>query len=158
MIFDSFDTDVDGKAISSATLHAPHFFPGPGRPMHTWMEPDGDSDTGAGMAWPGLIQPPLPSLPSPLLHMSGKLSMAELQSYFEYSESRLGSQAPLSERYAALSAAVSSKPDGSQMADFEEFVDLVRAQVAASEGAKGWVVSQVGASGTPRRWGRTTHL
>ena len=108
--------------------------------------------------WPGLIQPPLPSLPSPLLHMSGKLSMAELQSYFEYSESRLGSQPPLAERYAALSAAVSSKPDGSQMADFEEFVDLVRAQVAASEGSKGWVVSQVGAGSTPRRWGRTTHL
>ena len=81
--------------------------------------------------------------------MSGKLSMAELQSYFEYSESRLGSQPPLAERYAALSAAVSSKPDGSQQADFEEFVDLVRAQVAASEGSKGWVVSQVGADNTP---------
>ena len=75
---------------------------------------------------------------------AGKLDLSELQTYIEYSEARLGSQSsPLAEMYASLSALVAARPTGSQQAEFEEFVDLVRAQVAAMEGTKGWIKTQV---------------
>ena len=56
---------------------------------------------------------------------------------------RLGSQAPLTEMYASLSTLVAARDAGSQQAEFEEFVDLVRAQVAAMESTKGWIRTQV---------------
>jgi hypothetical protein len=74
---------------------------------------------------------------------TGKLDLSELQAYIDYSETRLGSQSPLSELYTSLTASVSARGVGSQLASFEEFVDLVRAQVAASEAAGGgWIKTQ----------------
>ena len=55
----------------------------------------------------------------------------------------MGSQAPLTEMYGSLSALVAARAAGSQQAEFEEFVDLVRAQVAAMESTKGWIKAQV---------------
>ena len=76
--------------------------------------------------------------------ITGKLDLPELETYIEYSKTRLGDQAPLTELYTSLTASVSARGVGSQRADFEEFVDLVRAQVAASETAGGsWIKAQV---------------
>ena len=85
----------------------------------------------------------------------GKLTLPELQTYIQYSETRLGHQAPLAEMYASLAASVSARAPGAQQADFEEFVDLVRAQVAVMGGTKEWIKTQVRAWGgvEGRSWG-----
>ena len=73
----------------------------------------------------------------------GRLSLAELRTYLQHSQARLGPVDALSQQYAALEAAVAAQPAAAQSADFEQFVDLVRAQVAATQTNQEWVKAQL---------------
>jgi len=73
----------------------------------------------------------------------GRLSLSDLQSYFSYCHDRLGPVQALQDLYANLVKTVTSRPEGRQSAGFEEFVDLVRAQLAAVRANKNWVMSQL---------------
>lgn len=68
----------------------------------------------------------------------GQLSSADLQTYFAYSDSRLGGTGPVKDAQASVSG-TGSEPG----VDFEGFVDLVRAQVAAARATKEWTIAQV---------------
>jgi hypothetical protein len=75
---------------------------------------------------------------------AGKLAMEDLQAYFQFSEEKLGKQKLLLELHFNTAEKMGRKCPEFQQADFEEFVDLVRGQVAAAaDFSKEWLPAQV---------------
>ncbi|GAX82241.1 hypothetical protein CEUSTIGMA_g9669.t1 [Chlamydomonas eustigma] len=74
----------------------------------------------------------------------GKLSVEDIQAYFQFSEEKFGRQKLILDLHANTAEKISRKSPESQQTDFEEFVDLVRGQVAAAaEFSKEWLPSQI---------------